>query len=106
VLQCVAVCCSVLQCVAVCCTVLHCVALCCTVLQCVESQTGRITEAVLHMKDPPSKICMLPQRVVGATDTANVGTSKSGVGAGKAIHAMGWTTISRLLKITGLFCRI
>ena len=44
---------------------------------------GWETKGVLHMKDPPSKIKMGPQRAV-----AGVGTPKFGVGTGKTIHAI------------------
>jgi len=91
VLQCVAVCCSVLQCVlqcvAVCCSVLQCVlqcvamcvAVCCSVLQCVAGDV-----AVAHA------------RISWMNNVCN--TYANGYGYGEA-------TISRLLKIIGLFCK-
>jgi len=76
VLQCVAVCFSVLQCVAVCCSVLQCVAVCCSVSQCVAVCCSVLQcIAVIHIW---SLFCIL---------------------------TYGVATISRLLKIIGLFCK-
>jgi len=45
-----------------------------------QTGLGSTGPGVLHMKDPPSKMQMGPQRAV-----AGVGTSKSDVGSGKGI---------------------
>jgi len=70
----------VLQCVAVCCSVLQCVAVCCSVLQCVDP----IRECAVCCSE-------LQSIAVRTWPTASI---------------YGVATISRLLKITGLFCRI
>ena len=92
VLQCVAVCCGVLQCVAVCCSVLQCVAVCCSVLQCVAvclHETGlqreRKREKERERKTERHNNILVPSYI------------KHGYGVG---------TISRLLEIISLFCRI
>jgi len=73
------VCCSVVQCVAVCCSVLQCVAVCCSVLQYVA-------------------VCCSVLQCVAVS---------SGVSAAAGGHRdYGVATISRLLPIVGLFCRI
>jgi len=77
VLPCVAVCCRVLPCVVVCCSVLQCVVVCCSVLQCV---------AVCC-----SVYCVPPKWYL------EVATQR------QFIYAV--ATISRPLKITGLFCK-
>jgi len=49
---------------------------------------------VLHMKDPPSKMQMRPQRaVVGG------GTSKSDVGSGKGIHAIRSSSLTHVFQL-------
>ena len=76
--QCAAVCCSVLQCVAVCCSVLQRVAVCCSVLQCAAACCS-----VLQDKSwLPLSECIC-----------------------RCGSCYGVATISRLLKITGLFCK-
>ena len=89
-LQCVAVCCSVLQCVAVCCSVLQCVAVCCSVLQCVA-----------NMRTTPIICLILIGFGTGYPIEQNMIRIKR-----YAMPNMGVATISRLLKITGLVCRI
>jgi len=83
VLQCVAVCCSVLQCVAVCCSVLQCVVV---RLQCVAVCRSAIAE------------CCNASVLVSPSSRSAL-TLLSG-------ETHGVATISRLLKITGFFCRI
>jgi len=86
VLQCVVVCCSVLQCVAVCCSVLQCVAVCCSVLQCVV-----VCCSVLHGHSGHSNDTHVNQIFIPRVP---------------AHVCYGVATISRFLKIIGLFCRI
>jgi len=59
-------------------------------------QTGLRTQGVLHMKEPPSKIRMGPhtQRAL-----AGNGTSKSGGGTGKAIHAILCSNLTQVLQL-------
>ena len=71
------VCCSVLQCVAVCCSVLQCVAVCCSMLQ-YKTDVG----------------CRSVMQCVAVQDRSWV------------LQHYGVAMVSRLLKITGLFCRI
>jgi len=66
---------SVLQCVAVCCRVWLCVAVCCSVLQCVAVCRSMLSPTDTHGQNPPKS----------------------------ALY--GVATISRLLKIIGLFCK-
>ena len=88
VLQRVAACCSVLQCVAVCCSVLQCVAVCCSVLQCA------------------SVCCSALQCVAVCCGVLQYGTVWCSVVQCGVVCCYGVATISRLLKIIGLFCRI
>jgi len=80
------VCCSVLQCVTVCYSVLQCVAVCCSVLQCVADQTSNIQHCL---------VTLMHVRVTRFFFYKNL-TSRAQYGV---------ATISRLLKIIGLFCK-
>jgi len=91
-LQCVAVCCSVLQCVAVGRSVLQCVAVCCSVLQCV---------AVCCSVLPCVAVCC-SVRMAGAF-TSDPPTQKEAHVC--FLECYGVATISRLLRIIGLFCK-
>jgi len=85
----VAVCCSVLQCVAVCCSVLQCVAVCCSVLQCVAVCCS-VRSLICYF----ALLCTFPPMFLLSPITAC------------RMRAYGVATISRLLKIIGLFCRV
>jgi len=91
VLQCVAVYCSVLQCVAVCCSVLQCVAVCCSVLQCVAACCS-VLQCVKCFQTLPQFIPQRHRRSYKTHESQNLW--------------YGVATISRLLQIIGLFCRI
>jgi len=96
VLQCAAVCYSVLQGVAVCCSVLQCVAVCYSALQgvagcCSELQCVAVCYSVLQ---GVAGCCRVLQRVAAIQSELRV------------IFDYGMTTIIRLLKFVGLFCRI
>jgi len=95
VLHRVAVCCSVLQHVAVCCSVVTCVAVCCSVLQCV---------AVCCIVATCVAVCC-GCSVLGTATHCNIQDSlfwyKSLISTGYGV-----ATISRLLQIIGLFCRM
>jgi len=86
VLQCVAVCCSVLQCVAVYCIVLQCAAVDCSAFQC-----AAVCCSVLQCV---AVCCSVLQCVAVRCSANNEGS-----------HYYGVATISRLLKIIGLFCK-
>jgi len=127
--QCVAVCCSVSRCVAVCCNMLQCVAVCRRVLQSVllcltavesnylahTAQPLAPTAAYLYMwHDPRTEhtyICdvthwlSIPIHVTWLIYTCDIGTH-SCIPTCVGRRPYGVATISRLLKITGLFCRI
>ena len=105
VLQCVAVCCSALQRVAACCKALSSipfVSACCSVLQCVTlcvAVHGSVLQdllAVFHTSSPcpmTATRCNQPQHTAAlAQDVLQTSYRVA--------------TISRLLKIIGLFCRI
>jgi len=92
-LQRVAGCCSVLQCVAVCCSVLQCAAVCCSVLQCVAVCCSK--SHVQH--------CLSPE-------SAGVETQRQTQRQNVCLYLYfgswyGVATISRLLKMIGLFCK-
>ena len=94
VLQCVAVCCSVLQCVAVCCSVLQCLAACCSVLQYVPVCWARLVCAGLFPQTSPTMCGRFAERELH-TEALYKSSTHYGV-----------ASISRLLTIIGLFCRI
>jgi len=107
VLQCVAVC---LLCVAVCCNLLH---VCCSVLQCVLP----VKAAVFERRIPPPNIhrptmvCRIAEKNtffktgVAVLDVHLIGRNSQN--SEVCSHVMyGVATISRLLKMIGLFCRI
>ena len=81
-------CCSILQCVAVCCIVLQCVAVCCSVMQC-----AAVCCSVLHS--------------VAVCCSVSVRKSEEGsfLDAYLQYYIYGVTTISRLPKNIGLFCK-
>jgi len=120
-LQCVVVCCSVLQCVAVCCSVLQwhncadiqyaevhgsvavcgsvlqCVAVCCSLLQFVAVRCSYITVQTFNILQ-----CIVVYRSV----LQCVAVCCSVCQCFYRYPKYGVATISRLLKIIGLFCRI
>ena len=79
--QCVAVCCSVLQCVAVCCSALQFVAVRCSALQCVAVRCSALQCIAVR--------CSALQCVVASIRNRGYGVA----------------TISRLLKMIGVFCK-
>jgi len=127
VLQCVAVCCGVSQCVAVCCSVLQCIAefplplirqdvlqfvvVCCSVLQCDEvyCSTDMVfvsSECILVLQSVAIR-CSVLQCVAEITWLlSNYMAVVIPHETFTATHCYGVTTISRLLKITGLVSRI
>jgi len=127
VLQCVAVCCGVSQCVAVCYSVLQCIAEfplplirqdvlqfvagCCSVLQCDEvyCSTDMVfvsSECILVLQSVAIR-CSILQCVAEITwPLSNYMAVIIPLETCTATHCYGVTTISRLLKIIGLFCRI
>jgi len=128
--QCVAVCCSVLQCVAMCCSVLQCVAECVAVscvLQCIASSTNYLrvcrerdrpwqtTPACIYpskspVSPPKCHVCDMIHSHMRATSSYEWGDQFIGVWphsfADVCPSKYGVATVSRLLKIIGLFCRI
>ena len=103
VLQCVAVCCRVLPCVAVCCSVLQCLAVCCSVLRCDAhcSICLHYCNICVHQKKEP----YIPSK------RALYSFKKSPIFLQKEPYILpntpyGVATITRLLNIIGLFCRI
>jgi len=108
VLQCVAVCCcSVLQCAAVCCSVLQCVAVCCSVLQCVAVCCTVLRQPYLH--DVAARMLLHPllhAYIHTHPFTCMHICTRPYVYFNIHHSQYGVATISRLLKIVGLFCRI
>jgi len=95
VLQCLAVCCSVLQCVAVCCSVLQCVTVCCSGLQCAAMCCSVHTRTHTHTHTPIHTYTKTCSRAICCVRGSLCEVLRYGV-----------ATISRHLKIIGLFCRI
>jgi len=127
VLQCAAVCCSVLQCVAVCCSVLQCVVVCCSVLQCVL-QCVVVCCSVLScvvlccsVLQGIAVCCRILQCVAACYCVLQCVAVCCSVSQCVAVVALccsvlqcvaltspatyGVATISRLLKVIGLFCK-
>jgi len=106
VLRCFAVCCSVLRCVVVCCGVLRCVAVCRGVLRCVAV----CCSALQCPRDIPSISCMcsIPNNSYVILQCVAVSCKIECILYQNIIiyDCYEVATISRLLKITGLFCRI
>jgi len=104
VLQCVAVCCSVLQCVAVCCSVLRCVAVCCSHLSFFLG--WRISNVITG----PGEWCShySVTQGLGHDSVAQEAAEREYEKTTSActVCYYGVATISRLLTIQGLFCRI
>ena len=133
VLQCVVVCCSVLQCVAVCCSMLRCVVVCRIVLVCVAvccrvlrflirwPQLCALSAALIFLymckytytnteqqfeyfrKEWP-QLCAISLCIYRNIHKCRA-TVDSAFVKHTQIQSYEVATISRLLKITGLFCR-
>ena len=92
-------CCSVLQCVAVCCSVLQCVALRCRVLQCVAARFSVLQTVAVS-------VCCSVLQCVAVCCSALQCVAVHAVTPALFSGYYGVATISRLLQIKGLFCRM
>ena len=92
VLQCVAVCYSMLQCVTVCCSVLHYVAVCCIVLQYVAVCCSLTSPRIARQCSVCVCVCEREKEREREIHTRIRGSYRV-------------VSISRLLKIVGLFCQ-
>ena len=125
-LQCVAVCCNALQCVAVHCSALQCVAVRCSALQCVAVRCSAFKRVAGCCRVLQSRIyeCYIKRQCIwiivhNANEYESYATfaqhffRNPDFGCGvdlwdcfRIIQCYGVATISRLLKIIGLFSRI
>ena len=113
VLQCVAVCCSVLQCVAVCCSVLQCVAVCCSVFLSLALISVAKELSVLWLAQcvvccsvlQCVAVCCSVLRCVAVCCSVLQREQRALCSLAHSC-CYGVATMSRLHKITGLFCRI
>jgi len=116
VLQCVAVCCSVMQCAAVCWEVLQCVAVCCSVLQCVAVcfstlQCAAVCHSVWQCLFSDARTSRYsedfsPPLSLSLSHSLAISSAFSETSVRALLRSYGVSTISRLLKIIGLSCRI
>jgi len=130
-LQCVAVCCSVLQCgnsndtyesvtyITVCCSVLQCAAVCCSVLQCVAVCCVKCCSVGIRMRQRHTSLqytakqrkilhhtathCHTLQHTAKQRNILHHTATQCKTAA--ALLLYGVATLSRLLKIIGLFCK-
>jgi len=112
VFQRVAACCSVLQRVAVCCSLLQCVAVCCSVLQRCASRSSPFLNLYFVFKTGFYSICSFCERVwLQHTATRICNTLQHAYATHCNTHISitctyyGVASISRLLRMTGLFCK-
>ena len=99
--QCVAVCCSVLQCVAVCCSMLHRIVRYCRVLQCVAVCCSALQFVAVRC----SALQCVAVRCSALQCIAVRCSALQCVVASIRNRGYGVATISRLLKMIGVFCK-